>query len=239
MAKILIADPSQEQSDAYIAALGDTHTLKICHDGRTARELLSSFQPDAFILELRLQYLDGLTLLEELDPNFRPAVLVYTGCRTAYVEYRLDSLCDYVMYKPGDLSALTNRLEDILRIRQSSITLWDSTDPLQDMLLALMRHPGRHGYMYLPYAIRLFAADPTQSLTKELYVAVGQQFGTNGKCVEKAIRDTIEQAWKERDNDLWRRYRFPTDRSGQVCKPTNKTFLAVIANHLRCMQKRA
>ena len=230
MAKILIADPSQEQSDAYIAALGDTHTLKICRDGRTARELLSSFQPDAFILELRLQYLDGLTLLEELDPNFRPAVLVYTGCRTAYVEYRLDSLCDYVMYKPGDMSALVDRLEDMLRVRQNSRVLWDSADPLQAILLELMSHPGRHGYMYLPTAVRLFAADPMQPLTKELYPAVAQQFGTNGKCVEKTIRDAIEQAWKERDNDVWRRYHFPTDRCGQVCKPSNKTFLAVIVN---------
>lgn len=239
MAKILIADPSEEQCAAYMAALSDTHTLRICHDGRTARELLSSFQPDAFILELRLTHVDGLTLLEELDPLFRPTVLVYTGCRTAYVEYRLDNLCDYVMYKPGDMSALVDRLEDMLRVRQNSRVLWDSADPLQAILLELMSHPGRHGYLYLPYAIRLFAADPTQSLTKELYVAVGQQFGTNGKCVEKAIRDTIEQAWKERDNDLWRRYRFPTDRSGQVCKPSNKTFLAVVASHLRCQRRRA
>lgn len=238
MAKILIADPSEEQCAAYISALGDGHTLKICRDGRTARELLSSFQPDAFILELRLTHVDGLTLLEELDPLFRPTVLVYTGCRTAYVEYRLDNLCDYVMYKPGDMSALVDRLEDMLRVRQNSRVLWDSADPLQAILLELMSHPGRHGYMYLPTAVRLFAADPMQPLTKELYPAVAQQFGTNGKCVEKAIRDAIEQAWQERDNEVWRRY-FPTDRSGQVCKPTNKAFLAIVAGHLHCQRRRA
>lgn len=239
MAKVLIADPSEEQCEALIAALCKTHTLQICQDGRTAREFLSSFQPDALILELRLTHVDGLTLLEELNPNFRPAVLVYTGCRTTYVEYRLDNLCDYVMYKPGDVSALADRLEDVLHVRQNRLSLWDSADPLQDILLDLIHRPDRLGYLYLPCAIRLFAADPTQPLTKELYPAVARQFGTNGKCVEKGIRDAIEQAWNERDNELWRRYRFPADRSGQVCKPSNKKFFAIVSNHLRYMQKRA
>lgn len=234
MAKILIADPSEAQCATYISALGRDHILEICHDGRTARELLSSFQPDAFILELRLTYVDGLTLLEGLDPHLRPTVLVYTGCRTSYVELRLEQLCDYVMYKPGDMSALVDRLEDMLRVRQNSLMRWDHADPLQSILLDLIHRPGRHGYLYLPYAVRLFDADPMQPLTKELYPAVARQFGTNAKCVEKAIRDTIEQAWKERDNDVWRRYHFPADRTGLVCKPSNKTFLAVVSSNLSC-----
>lgn len=238
MAKILIADPSEEQCAAIAAALGNIHTLQICHDGHAARALLSSFAPDAIILELRLTIVDGLTLLESLDPQARPAVLVYTGCCTEYVQFRLDQLCDYVMYKPGSLSTLATRLADMIRVRQDPRFSSDKPETVQSILLELMNHPGRSGYAYLLCAVGLYAANPTQAITKELYPAVARQFNTNGNCVEKSIRDAIEQAWKERDNDVWRKY-FHTDRYGQVCKPTNKAFLAIVAGQINPQYRNA
>lgn len=238
MKRILIADPSEEQCAAIANALRGKYAYRICHDGLTAQRLLRDYSPDTVILELRLQGIDGLTLLEEMDQSIRPAVLVYTGCRTDYVDDRLQLLCDYAMYKPGDLTVLVDRLEDVINRHEGRQYILDPDDPAQIILQKLIHRPWRYGYRYLAVAIHLYAQDPMQAVTKELYPNIARRFHTSSSCVEKAIRCAIHQAWEERDNDIWRQYFF-TDRTGQVCKPSNREFLNIVARQIVATRRRA
>ena len=238
MGRILIADPSEEQCAAIANALGSAHTKKICHDGLTAKRLLEDFGPDALVLDLQLQGLDGLSLLEQMDQQNRPAVLVYTGCRTNYVENRLQALCDYAMYKPGDLTVLADRLEDMISNREDTPFMLDPADPSQAVLQRLIHRPWRYGYKYLAVAVTLYAQNPMQAVTKELYPSVARRFNTSATCVEKAMRCAIHQAWAERDNDVWSEIFF-TDPNGQVYKPSNTAFLTMVSSHVNRMRRRA
>ena len=85
--------------------------------------------------------------------------------------------------------------------------------------------------------IELYRRDPGRSLTKDLYPTAGQDYGATGAAVERSVRGVIETAWLKRDVLVWRQY-FPTSRFGLLTKPTNRTFIAMVAAVLENMQQR-
>lgn len=87
----------------------------------------------------------------------------------------------------------------------------------------------RCGYKQLTVAIPYFYQDDTQSLTKDLYPYVAQQYGhPDWHAVESSIRDVILDAWETRDPAAWDKY-FPNLTKA----PSNKLFIATLAEHLR------
>lgn len=86
----------------------------------------------------------------------------------------------------------------------------------------------RLGYKHLTSALARFAENDRQSLTKEIYPAVGREFGCTGGAVEHAIRMVIVDAWCCRDCRVWDGY-FPN----RTTAPSNKVFLAVLAEYLQ------
>jgi len=104
---------------------------------------------------------------------------------------------------------------------------------LRTPTVAMLRELGisthRLGYRYLTVAIPCYAADDTQSLTKELYPYVAHCFGhTDWHSIERSIRTVILAAWEQRDPVTWARY-FPN----QSKAPSNKQFIATLAEQLK------
>ena len=93
------------------------------------------------------------------------------------------------------------------------------------------------GFDYLQNAIVLRCHDPTQRVTKSIYITVGQGYSPqlDKDQVEFAIRSAIVGAWKDRDESTWRCY-FPVDRNGNVKKPTNAEFISRVARILELWQ---
>ena len=86
-----------------------------------------------------------------------------------------------------------------------------------------------NGYIQLRAAIPMFAQDPAQVLSKELYPAVAKLYGfSSGNAVERDIRGSIKNAWLQRDDDVWCQY-FPSSMDSY---PTNKLFIATLAELL-------
>ena len=231
MGKVLIVEPSEEQWEAIATALGDAHALQFCSDTHAARTALADSQPD--VLVLGLYDMDGLAFLQELGED-RPHVLVYTAFQGEHMANHLEKLSDYVMYTPCNLLQLADHVNEMLH--------WDAQtafcdDPALEFVRQLLHRPARSGYAYLICAIQLYAQDTRQAVTKELYPAVAKRFGSNGACVEKAIRTAIDQAYDERDDAIWRRY-FPTDRTGQVIRPSNKAFFSIAVAHIQSKSRK-
>ena len=87
----------------------------------------------------------------------------------------------------------------------------------------------RQGYKCLVIAVPLYAADSSQSLSKGIYPLVAAELGcSDWHAVERAIRLVILDGWAQRDGNVWARY-FP----GQEKMPTNKQFIAALAERLR------
>ena len=124
------------------------------------------------------------------------------------------------------------RLQDLM---QRYTTPADITDvPARTVhhlrLLGIPTH--LDGYRQLCQALPMFARDPQQRITKELYPEVARICGCkDSRSVEHSIRKAIHAAWVHRDNSVWRKY-FATGPKGTIPCPTNKAFLCRLAEFL-------
>lgn len=105
---------------------------------------------------------------------------------------------------------------------------------LQEAIIMMLHELGisihRLGYVYLSIAVPCYAADNTQSLSKELYPYVAKRLDkyTQWYAVERSMRMVILEAWGRRDPVVWERY-FPRQKK----VPSNKLFIAVLAEKIR------
>lgn len=218
--RLLIADCSDEFRTALAESLSEQFDIRTARDGNEAWSLLQSFLPDVLVLDLMLPGTDGITLLRHCsEEDIRPAVLVTTRL---YSEYIINTLADlgvgYILPKPCQVCAAAARAQELVNLKP--IPSAEPRFDIDDILLRLGFSRKLNGTRYLQQAIRLFAKDPQQMLTKELYGNVGQLFHASAAQVERAIRNAIQSTWTSRDERVWQRY-FPTGEDGTVRRPTN------------------
>lgn len=237
MQKLLLVDSSREFCESLLMALNQSYETQICRDGLQALEILDQFRPDILVTDLTLAGTDGLTLLKIAAAQPRRPVLVVTSrLGTPFVRAQVGQIgVDYLVVKPCNIHALAERIRDLSQ-RQPEPIPWDTND-LVMLLRSMNVNVSRRSCRYLLVLIQLYLEGPDQSLTKELYPAVGHRCDSNGAAVERAVRNLIEDAWEHRNEQLWRLY-FPTDRHGNVIKPTNRSFIAAMSMALQAKDRR-
>ena len=231
MQKLLIADSSDIFTAALEAALRNQFQIETCSDGQTALGLLEQQQPDILILNLMLPYKDGLTVLQETTYQ-PPVILAITMHLSAYVEQTVAALgIDYTLIAPS-VETVVRRLQDLMK---QYTAVAEPADPQAQTLhhLHMLNVPAHlDGYRQLCLALPIFARNPQQLLTKELYPHVAKLCGCkDGRSVEHSIRKAIFAAWQHRNNALWRKY-FTPSSTGRISCPTNKEFLCRLAELL-------
>ena len=233
MAKILIADTNEEFLCAMYELLCRQNAVQTCANGVRTLELLESFRPDILVLDLMLPGTDGISILQKLPRGSRPLILATTAFCSPYVVAQMRKLeVHYVMQKPCATEAAEARVQDFLALlSEEPLQAPEAEQSLPAMLLKLGFSPKLDGYRYLLTAIPLYAEDPGQSLTKELYGKVGRPWNKAPCHVERSIRSAIEKAWLRRDDVIWRRYFRPAP-DGTVPKPSNGAFIARMAQLL-------
>ena len=234
MPRILIADAVDEFREALQDRFCHRCSVATCSDGHQALELLDTFRPDILVVDLMLPKTDGISLLQKVrQRELHPLLLATTYFTSPYVAEWMQRLeVDYVMQKPCAIEALVSRLEDFLaQLEDEPPQLPKTEQALSSTLLRLGFSPKLDGYNYLLAAIPLFAQDPAQSITKELYVTVGASRSKDGRQVERSIRSAIEKAWMSGSEEIWQEF-FPTAPHGSVPKPSNGMLIARLAQIL-------
>ena len=228
MLKLLIADASEPYTDALEAVFENEFDLRICHDGETALETLLSFRPDALVINLRLPYKDGLTVLQQSAQRPR-VILAVTPLVNPYVEHLAAELgVQYMMIMPT-VESLRVRLIDMLNTMAEPQNNLHSQATMHLHTLNFATH--LDGYHQLRVGIPMFFENPDICLSKELYPAIAAHFQyPDPRTVEHSIRNAIENAWRHRDPAVWAGY-FPQNADKPHC-PTNKKFFAAIAEKL-------
>lgn len=223
MQKLLIADCSEDYRVALTATLQGQYHVLCCRSGTEAWSLLKQEHPDIFVLDLMLPELDGLTLLERAcSERLQPMVLAVTPLMTPYVfgcAHRLG--IQYLIQKPCSIDAIAARITDLSQRLNASAERVDPETYITDLLLSLGITTKHNGFYYLRHAILLMSKDPSQSVTKVLYPAVGHNFGCSKENVERSIRTALDYAWERGNRSLWAHY-FPD--AGQ--RPSNAVFLS-------------
>ena len=234
MLKLLIADGTEEFRQALCDTLRGAYYVRTCTDGREALELLRSYSPDVLVLDLMLPGLDGISLLQQAAAGgICPMVLATSRFINDYVLEAVEKMgVGYLMMKPCDVHATAARISDLSRrIRPPVLSRPDPRTQVSNLLLTLGIPTKLRGYAYLREAILLMASAPGQSITKELYPAVGELCGATAVHVERSVRSAILAAWEHRDSRIWHLY-FPPDGDGSETKPTNAAFITRLANGL-------
>lgn len=234
MPRLLIADSNEEFRQFLFETLSAHYCIKTCKDGKQALDQLRSFRPELLILDLVLPELDGISLLQRaMDEGIEPAVLVATAYHNAYVTGWLSRLqtC-YVVQKPCDVQAVADRVHDFAAaLRPDRVPAVDLSTAISNILLTLGFPTHLDGFLFLQAGLPLYMRDPGQSLTKELYVAIGAPHHKTAAQVERSIRSAIEIAWKQGDPKLWQRYFGTPD--GMAARPSNNVFISRIATALQ------
>ena len=150
-----------------------------------------------------------------------------------------------MMLKPCDMSALTERLEEIRggeSLRRTTSRPLSQTS-IETMVTGIIHEIGvpAHikGYQYLREAIIIAVndMDVINAITKVLYPQVAKAFQTTPSRVERAIRHAIEVAWDRGDLETLQKF-FGYTVSNIKGKPTNSEFIAMIADRLVLDMKR-
>lgn len=228
--KLLIADSNAEFRLALADAFQGHCHVSCCRTGREALDILRSEDFDVFVLDLMLPELDGITLLEKAAAEgICLTVLATTPLLSDYVLEAAQRLgIGYLMRKPCDVQAAAARICDMSSKREPVVHRQDAGVYLREQLHDFAIPVNRGGYTYLMEAILLFAKNPDQSITKELYPEAAARCSRPGLNVERPIRTAIEAAWVHHNNPAWKKY-FPNYAS----RPTNSEFIARLAEDLR------
>jgi two-component system response regulator (stage 0 sporulation protein A) len=229
MYKLLIADSSESYTSALQAIFQKEFQLRICPDGETALEQLRDFRPDALIINLMLPYKDGLTVLQE-TPHRPRVILAITPFMSAYVQKAAEELgVQYLTILPS-VNSLRVRLMDLVA---TTIAPKEDLNAQAAVLLhSLNFTPHLDGYQQLCAAIPLYARNPGFRLCKELYPQVAEALQlSDPRTVEHSIRKAITSAWSHMDPVVWKKF-FPVGEAGRLPCPTNKEFIARLAEFI-------
>ena len=234
MQKLLIADPSEEYCGILADALRGTYLVKVCQDGKDALNAIQSYRPDVLVLDLMMPGVDGIGLLKAAEKlERRPAILAMTRFVSDFMMDQVSRLgVGYVMLKSCEVQAVVARIGELTQqMERPAVTRPDARTEATNMLLALGISTKLQGYAFLREALLLSMEDPGQSVTKELYPAVGVICGGNAQQVERSIRSAIQSAWQRRDEQVWR-MSFQAMPDGRIPRPTNATFISRLADRL-------
>lgn len=234
MRKLLIAESSEDFRFALEDTLSAAYRVKSCSTGKEAKNLVLSFRPDILILDILLPELDGFSILyNTLRSNQRPMVLATTRYLNDYILTTMTQMgVDFIMVKPCDLDAVVARVGDLRKHLIPPATEMERQLLVSKHLRKLGIGLHLDGYQFLKVGIPVFTLDPTQRLSKELYVTIAKTTGfDNAEQVERSIRKAIENAWKQRDEPTWRSYFLP-DKTGHIAKPTNRAFICCLSDKL-------
>lgn len=236
--KLLIADGNQEFCTALKSVLKDEFCICIAENGKDAQTLLDSFAPEVLVLDVMLSGLDGIRVLEHAaERGHKVKALATTSVRSDYIFAKLMELkVSYVLMKPCNLQIAAERVREISQ-EYEILPLPSDEQKLTAILLELGVNPKHNGYHYLQTAVQLYGQDSAQSLTKELYVAVGAAYGVHWQQVERSVRAALEAAWKHRDEKIWRKW-FPAGAVSALKRPSNGQVICCLAEHLRMERTR-
>ena len=248
-ATVMIADNTEEFCSSLVTALQRSEGFRVvgtANDGEQAVRMILEKQPRILVLDLMLSKKDGLSVLKAISTMDRkPAVLATSGFITDYVASAAANLgVQYLMLKPCDMTALTERLEELRggQTVRSFSAAQESKPSIEAMVTSIIHEIGvpAHikGYQYLREAIIIAVEDMDviNAITKVLYPQVAKAFQTTPSRVERAIRHAIEVAWDRGDLDTLQRFLGYTV-SNTKGKPTNSEFIALIADKLQLQLK--
>lgn len=226
MRKLLIAQHSKTIANQLQHALQDEWEIHVCIDSYPVIDIMQYMRPEAMVLDLNLEPKDGISVLEEGQPFLPPIIVATSNYIDDHVTETVEQLGVGALVRiPFRTGYIKEQLDHIAR---NHAECWHEA---AWHLRLLGINPKLSGYFCLIAGIQMLANNP-HLLLKEVYPVVAGLCELNDvRCVERAIRTAIHNAWVRRNVLIWEQY-FPATGQGNKSKPTNKEFMIRIAEEL-------
>ena len=235
--KVAVADFDKDFADGlclYLRQSAKIDVVGCVHDGLEVASLIKNNDVDVLVMDLVLPTIDGIGVLERINRmqlNKRPHVLIVSSVLNETVTSYSNSYgVEYCMLKPVNYDALIDR------ITMMAAPITTGEDVMQNWKV----NTKKFDYAQVEAMVTnvIHDLDIMNSVTKELYPTIAENFSTTSSRVERAIRHAIELAWDRGDMDTLNNV-FGYTVSQIKGKPTNSEFIAMIADKLRLQLKNA
>jgi len=244
MARAVIIDQSPELCEMIRIRLEEMgiRVISVAHDGAEGLRQIRKFLPDLVILDLILPRVDGIGLIETLREAGmeRLRIFVVSGMNSTDLMTSLNQLdISGFFLKPYDIGLLVRRVVSVMEPTRPLPSVQEMRDALVVRLTLKWLHrlavpPHVKGYTFLVAAIPMVVEEPEilQSMMTRLYPVIGQRYHSTTSCVERNIRHAIELAWNRcRVDEIENAFGNTLDANKD--KPTNREFIAMLADHIR------
>ena len=208
--KVLIGDDTAEYgvSCASVLRSQGMYAYTRPKNGNTVLESIRNDTPDVVVVDAILPHMDAIELMKKANAGNgkRPAFIVTSSYDNSFVEQQV--------MQNGAAYFMRNIVTSIIHE------------------IGVPAHI--KGYHYLRCAIvsAYHAPELLESVTKQLYPRVAEQYHTTPSRVERAIRHAIEIAWDRGNLDTLNSF-FGYTVNTCKGKPTNSEFIALITDKLR------
>ncbi len=226
-------------------------------DGFKIIEIIENTSPDIVLMDLFMPRIDAIGIINTVRKNRRvemPTFIIISSFgRPSLEREAMSAGASYFLVKPVNYSDVIEKILQIsYKTRYSSHFADLHPIPLQSAnlenievkiteILHQIGVPAHiKGYHYLRNSIKMSIENPEiiNSITKQLYPAVAQNFDSTPSRVERAIRHAIEVAWDRGDVEVLNSYFGYTIHNSRG-KPTNSEFIAMISDKLRLQLRTA
>lgn len=226
-------------------------------DGFRIIEIIENTSPDIVIMDLFMPRIDAIGIINAIRKNRNielPTFIVISSFGRPSLEREVMSAgASHFLVKPVSYSDV---IDKILHITQRNKFYSENIDNnflslnnqylenIEVRITEILHQIGvpAHikGYHYLRNSIKMSIENPDiiNSVTKQLYPSVADNFETTPSRVERAIRHAIEVAWDRGDIDVLNSYFGYTIHNSRG-KPTNSEFIAMISDKLRLQLRSA
>jgi len=238
---IICGEESEWTGDAASRAQAQGAEITLVRrDGSALLEKIRESKPHIVLMEMYMSGLDAIGVMNAVKKlNIEPPMFIVTAAYATPMLEReiMNSGASYFALSPFDKCEMMDRILAIYSTQNKKLREEHRHPGLRVEVTEILHQIGvpAHikGYHYLRDSIIMAVEDPDiiNSVTKQLYPSVAQEYNTTSSRVERAIRHAIEVAWDRGDVDVLNSY-FGYTIHNTRGKPTNSEFIAMISDKL-------
>ena len=234
---VILADPNEDYRRVLQQTMqrsGEFSVVGSSGNGTEVWELVKRRAPQLVVMDMVLPGLSGLELLDQFSamPRRPKAIMVSAFCQKQAVSRSLELGASAFISKPCETRTVLSQMRRV--IRQSDPGGTESA-AIESHIASILHDLGIpssvKGYVYLREAIAMIRKNMSMinAVTKRVYPEIAARHGATPSSVERAICHAIEVAW-DRGNSSTQQELFGCTVSGARGKPTNREFIALVAD---------
>lgn len=205
MYKLLLTGVDGQLAEEITQQAAEIYDLRLCTDGGELTEELTAFRPELVLLDVELPFCDTAAAISTATAC-GGRVIVAASAVNAHISGLLKhSGVLFALIKPLTLQAISDCLRDAqLLLKEDPNTIL--AERLERRLIRLGLDRNRNGFIYTADGVRYMMQNDGDVSAQSIYAFIAEQWHSTPASVERAMRQSIQQAYNHRNKMVWLQY---------------------------------